>query len=44
VGVDLTEERRHHIPLFKEGIIFPSDILRNKALKEILTIEFSPKE
>ena len=42
--IDLTENRRHTIPLFKESIIFPSDILRNKALREIYKIEFIPKE
>ena len=41
VGIDLTEGRRHSFPLFREMIIFPSDILRNTALREITEVKFS---
>jgi hypothetical protein len=37
-NVDLSENRRHSFPLFKEQIIFPSDILKNKRLHEICKI------
>jgi len=43
-GVDLSEGRRHSFPLIKEKIIFPSDILRNKALREVLEVKFSKKK
>jgi hypothetical protein len=39
-SIDLTEGRRHSIPLFREPIIFPSDILKNNALYEIYEISF----
>jgi hypothetical protein len=34
-GIDLSEGRRHTFPLAKEPIIFPSDIIRNEAIREI---------
>lgn len=34
LNIDLTEERRHHLPLFPE-LIFCSDILQNAKLEEI---------
>jgi hypothetical protein len=43
VGVDLSEGRRHTVPLFKEPIIFPSDILKNQRLREICMIIFVEK-
>ncbi|MDR0438080.1 MAG: hypothetical protein LBH22_07270 [Bacteroidales bacterium] len=43
VGIDLSEGRRHTIPLFKEPIIFPSDILKNKALREVCEVSFVKK-
>jgi hypothetical protein len=42
--IDLTEGRRHAIPLFKEPIIFPSDILKNNTLQEVYTIKFIQKQ
>ncbi|MCL2682778.1 MAG: hypothetical protein FWE63_04745 [Bacteroidales bacterium] len=42
-GIDLSEGRRHTIPLFKEAIIFPSDILKNKALQEVCEVSFVKK-
>jgi hypothetical protein len=35
VGIDVSEGRRHTFPLAKEPIIFPSDIIRNEAIKRI---------
>ena len=39
-GVDLTEGRRHAMPLLKEAVIFPSDILRNDGLWEVSPVKF----
>ena len=39
-GIDLTEGRRHTIPMFKEDIIFPSDILKNQALWEVFRVDY----
>ncbi|MBQ5992963.1 MAG: hypothetical protein IJL57_01330 [Bacteroidales bacterium] len=36
--IDLSEDRRHHLPLFPE-LIFCSDIFENKQLTEIFTFE-----
>ena len=36
--VDLSEDRRHHLPLFPE-LVFCSDILENKQLTEIFAFE-----
>jgi hypothetical protein len=35
VGIDVSEGRRHTFPLAKEPIIFPSDIIRNEAIKRV---------
>ena len=43
-NVDLSEGRRHSFPLVNEMIIFPSDILWNKALREVCKVEFSLKK
>jgi hypothetical protein len=42
-NIDLSEDRRHSFPLFKEFIIFPSDILQNKRLHEVCKITFVQK-
>lgn len=39
-GTDLSEGRRHTFPLFKERIIFPSDLLKNRRLKKVCEIRF----
>ena len=38
LNVDLTEGRRHHLPLFPE-LIFCSDIFQNEKLEEIFSFE-----